>query len=84
MDLNEIVDFVMTLEAAFGIEIEDSDAAAIETVGDLHRAVAKIVSRPGGPMPAEVWSTIVSVFEMNGIPPQRIKPETRLADLFGD
>jgi hypothetical protein len=80
MGLNDVVEFAMTLEEAFGIEIEDSDAANMQTAGDLHRAVMKSVHRPD----TEIWPAVVSIFEMNGIPPERIKPETRLRDLLGD
>jgi hypothetical protein len=80
MGLNDIVEFVMALEEAFGIEIEDSDAENMQTVGDLHRAVV----RSTADSPTEIWSAIVSIFEMNGVPKEKIRPETRLCDLFGD
>jgi len=85
MGLNDIVEFVMALEEAFGIELEDSVAANMQTVGDLHRAIARSVNghASAAPSPTDIWSAVVSVFEMRGIPPERIRPETPLRDLLG-
>ena len=43
-DSLDIVEFVMALEEAFGIEISDEDAEKIQTVGDAIAYVEKVTA----------------------------------------
>ncbi|HEX8234676.1 MAG TPA: phosphopantetheine-binding protein [Abditibacteriaceae bacterium] len=78
----EIVELIMRVEEEFEIEIPDSDAEKLETVGALYHYVVETLSANSAPdhdsssASDEIWNKLCSIFANEfAIPPLKIRPE---------
>jgi hypothetical protein len=80
----DIVEIVMALEEVLGVEACDIDSET--TLGDLHWVlVTKArLAKPPRRSADEIWSMLAHILEENGVPPGKIKPQTRIVDLLQD
>jgi acyl carrier protein len=75
----DIVEMVMEVERAFGIQIADADAGKLRTVGDLHAYIRDHV--PGAAEDRELWERLVDVIHReSGAPRERIRPESSFVE----
>jgi hypothetical protein len=72
----DLAEIILAIEAGLDIEMKDSDVEHLLTVGDLHDALLHY--KP----PTEAWTAMLTVFEVYGVPAEKITPETRLDSLF--
>ncbi len=81
----ELVELVLRVEEAFGIEITDDEAVAAETVGQLHQCIlSKLEQRQSRRCPSSevfygIRRALVSLFSMNR---RAVSPDTTLNSLF--
>ena len=78
------VELIMAIEDAFGIEIDDEEAAEIRTLGELHRCVyRKLVSTSDLSSEADAWVRLCDVVVAQmGIDRSELTPEAEIvADL---
>jgi hypothetical protein len=64
----DVIEMVMEVESAFGIDIPDADAARLTTVGALYDYVARQTApgatvADGGPYSGELWERYLDVLE---------------------
>lgn len=74
----EAVEIVMAVEEEFAIEIPDSEAAKLETVGSLHLFVLRTLQAQEGTAhvdEATVWARLRDiVVNQLGVPPESVTP----------
>lgn len=89
------IEFILTIEEAFGVSISDEEARKFVTVGDLYECImrkrAAVIAPEGSAswVPVtrydrEVWNTLRSVFvRQYHIPYESVKADAKLARDFG-
>jgi hypothetical protein len=80
------VELVMEIEDHFGIEIPDSDAEGLRTVGGIHAYLcARLKGRPASREPCASRATYVRLRDALrvtlGIDPNRLRPSARISDV---
>ena len=85
----DIVELVMTVEEAFGIDIPDRDAERLRTIGDLYWYVREHAPSASVPtvdsqhaLPNDVlWERLIDVIEKEtGVERARLTPAARFVD----
>jgi hypothetical protein len=85
----DTVELVIAIETAFGIDIPDSDAKALATVGRLYDYVGRriapdLISPSGGPYAGALWERLLDVIEKDtGRERERLRPGARFIHDLG-
>lgn len=78
------VELVMAIEKEFGIEIPDSDAGSMYTVGDVYEWLKVRVATSNRDTDEEVWNRLVQVFvRQTNARPDEIRPEASITRDLG-
>ena len=78
------VELVWDVEAAFGVELPQTELAAVRTVGELHATVMRALEiTPDTLAATETWNRLVeAIVESTGVSASQITPTSRIvADL---
>jgi len=81
----DTVELVLAVEKEFGIDIPDSDAGRIFTVGELHTFVISELGRIGRPLESgDVYEQLRALISHHlGVRPEAVVPEARFVKDLG-